>query len=72
MPSPTTEYDTATKYQRLGRPKKVLLGVYLWKRGARGAGDYSLGLPWSKLYLGDFGFTIKVGTSVRINQQAPY
>lgn len=27
------EYDTPTKYQRLGRPKKASLGQYLWKQG---------------------------------------
>jgi hypothetical protein len=29
MPNSLAEYDTATKYQRLGQPKKVFLGDYL-------------------------------------------
>jgi serine/threonine protein kinase len=73
MPNSLAEYDTATKYQRLGRPKKVFLGDYLWKRGEL---VQQVTIPFdllgSKLYLGDFGLTIKDGTSVRIKQQAPY
>jgi hypothetical protein len=73
MPSSITEYDTATKYQRLGLPKKVLLGVYLWKRGELVEQvTIPLDLLGSKPYLGDFGLTIKDGTSVPIKQQAPY
>ncbi|KAG4427691.1 hypothetical protein IFR05_016827 [Cadophora sp. M221] len=33
MPLYPAEYDTATKYQWLGRPKKVSLDDRLWKRG---------------------------------------
>ena len=73
MPNALSEYDTATKYQWLGRPKKVLLGDYIWKRGEL---VEQVTIPFdllgSKLYLGDFGLTIKDGTPVRIKQQAPY
>jgi serine/threonine protein kinase len=73
MPYSLAEYDTATKYKLLGRPKKVFLGDYLWKRGELVQQvTIPLDLLGSKLYLGDFGLMIKDGTSVRIKQQAPY
>lgn len=73
IPFSLVEYDTATKYQRLGRPKKVSLGDYLWKSGELiQQVTTPLELVGSKLYLGDFGLTIKDGTSVRIKEQAPY
>lgn len=73
MPLSFDEYDTATKYQWLGRPKKVFLGDYLWKRGELVQQVTTpLDLLGSKLYLGDFGLTIKIGTAVRIKEQAPY
>ncbi|KAH7317631.1 kinase domain-containing protein [Rhexocercosporidium sp. MPI-PUGE-AT-0058] len=73
MPLSVAEYDTSTKNQWLGRPKKVFLGDYLWKRGELVEQmTMPLGLLGSKLYLGDFGLTIKDGTSVRIKEQAPY
>lgn len=72
MPS-LDEYDTATKYQRIGRPKKLLLGDFIWKRTELVQQvTIPLDLLGSKLYLGDFGLVIKKGTSVRIKQQAPY
>jgi len=67
------EYVTVFKYQQLGRPKKVSLGDYLWKRGELVQKvNIPLELVGNKLYLGDFGLTIKNGTSVQIKQQAPY
>ncbi|KAF8850460.1 kinase domain-containing protein [Acephala macrosclerotiorum] len=73
MPYPLAEYDTATKYQRLGRSKKVFLGEDLWKRGELVQQvAIPLDLVGRKLYLGDFGLTIKDGTSVRIKGQATY
>ncbi|KAK0111552.1 hypothetical protein ONS95_001903 [Cadophora gregata] len=66
-------YDTATKYQMLGRPKKVSLGDSLWKRGELVQQIATpLNLVGSKIYLGDFGLTIKDGTTVRIKEQSPY
>ena len=67
------EYDMATKYQRLGRPKKVLLVEHLWKQGELVQQVTNpLDLLGSKLHLGDFGLMIKDSTSVNIKQQAPY
>jgi hypothetical protein len=65
MPHSLAKYNTATKYQLLGRPKKIFLGDYLWKRGELVQQMTTpLDLLGDKLYLGDFGLTIKDGTSV--------
>ena len=49
------------------------LGDYLWKQGELVQQIATpLELLGSKLYLGDFGLTIKDGTSVNVKQQAPY
>ena len=67
------EYDIATKYRRLGRPKKMFLGEHLWKQGEHVQHvTIPLDLLESKLSLGDFDLMIKDGTSVNIKQQAPY
>ncbi|KAH9207633.1 kinase-like domain-containing protein [Leptodontidium sp. 2 PMI_412] len=58
---------------RLDRPKKVSLGDYLWKSGELVQQVATpLELLGSKLCLGDFGLTMKDGTSVRTKEQAPY
>lgn len=68
-----SEYDTATKYQRTGRPRKVLLSDRLWKRGELVQQmTVPLDLLESKLYLEDFGLAIRDGTSVRTKRQATY
>jgi len=69
--------DIATKYQRLGPPKKVFLDVFLgdslWKQGELVQPvTIPLDLLGSKVYLGDVGLTIKDGTSMCIKHQAPY
>lgn len=73
MPSSLSQFDRADRYQRLGRPKKVFLGDYLWKAVELVQPvTIPLDLHGSKVYLGDFGLTIKDGTSVDMKLQTPY
>jgi hypothetical protein len=59
--------NTETKYEYLGRPKKVALPSNLWKQGELVRPvevPESLLLP-DTAYLGDFGMAAKAGTEVR-------
>ncbi|RDL30146.1 uncharacterized protein BP5553_10424 [Venustampulla echinocandica] len=66
------QYDTAIKYQYLGRPKKVDLSWLPWKPGEL---VRPMKVPQNmigeKVYLGDFGMAIQAGTSVNCKPQSP-
>ena len=72
LPPDFATTDTARKYQLLGRPKKYSLD-YLHKAGEMVAPvRFPLHLLGGKVYLGDFGLTIRNGTSAPPGPQAPY
>jgi serine/threonine protein kinase len=64
--------STTTKYTSLGRPKKVALTPKLWKVGELVKPmKVPANLVGNTIYLGDFGLSIKAGTSVTQKVQSP-
>jgi serine/threonine protein kinase len=65
--------DTKTKYQCLGRPKKVPLSSRLWKRGELVKPmEVPKNLLRETVYLGGFGRAIKADTEVELKVLYPF
>src|ERR1700753_567056 len=66
-------YDLETKYRYLGRPQRHPLSSKLWKAGEL---VKPMQVPQNMLgetvFLGDFGHTIRAGTSVSFKLQGPF
>ncbi|KAF4445551.1 CMGC protein kinase [Fusarium austroafricanum] len=67
--------SVATKYQHLGRPRKISISRYdpLWKEGQLVEPmNPDVSLVEERIFLGDFGISIKAGTPVNCKIQSPF
>jgi serine/threonine protein kinase len=66
-------FDTKTKYEYLGRPKKVALTSHLWRPGELVKPmEVSKSLLRETVYLSDFSMAIKAGTEVNRKVLFPF
>lgn len=66
------DYNTDTKYKYLGRPQKIALAPDMWRQGELVRPmNVPENLLRESIYLGDFGISIKAGTSVSEKVQSP-
>ncbi len=70
--APVDNYNTDTKYKYLGRPKMIALSLDPdWPAELVRTMEVLDSLVREIVYLGDFGLTIKAGTSVSEIVQSP-